>query len=601
MTIASTDPTSTATLTALVAGQSRPNVEDVYLAEVSLSLSAVVRQLNSLCLSQGGSLRLLTGAGPAVTESVEDEIARIACAQGLELHLLSPGPPSPLTSHQARAERQVWLGAQAVDLATDEPHDLCHEIGLGFSDLLLVVRDNKVAADEQGRTFRMILDAALAMKPVIWVDALGAIRVLDRITLTQAQRHLLQCPRPSWQILLDCFSGPLDTSGLEVHLQAIAAGAPTDAASPESGPAIVAGASHAGTVHRIMMALVQGHPVKALRALAAKPITAYRGPAWAASEGLLAPTASLDAQFDRADILATVAAGKHRSAAWVSSAASTMAVFAAVAGAIHLWSNDQGVFWAVAELGLVALVIALLWRARHQQWHSHWIANRFVAEQLRYARMGLPVLALTKSLFESSSCVLPDATGVPQLKVLSPDLKVLQKTLASLGLPMPADGGPFIAARAESLPRLRDYVLSVLHDQIAYHERVHAEQHATEHVLHRLSLLLFCLTGAAVAGHFVLHANWLLIFTAFFPALAAGIHGLSTSLEISRIAEQSKATAADLHHLSVAMGQALNPQDSTWRQWVQLRHLTLLAAGLMSDENGQWQKLVTHQKPKLPA
>ena len=589
------------TITALVAGRLADQMTLEPSALAWRSLDKAVHQLASLCTAVGGNLRLLTGVGVDGVETVEGEAARIAAAQGLVLHLLAPGLPTPLTAHQARAERQVWLGASIADLETDEPQILRNEIGLGFADLLVVVWDAAANTGAQGGTFSLILNAALAMKPVIWIDSTGASRVLDRITLTQAQRHLLQCPQPPWKILLDCFSGPLDAIEMQSHLQAIAAGAPIEPAAPSPDDAYAQRESHAGTVHRTMMALVQGQVGKAMRALAAKPISAYRGPAWAAAHELLAPTPALDAQFDRADIKATVAAGKHRSAAWISSAASVMAVFAAVAGAIHLWSHEHGVVWALLELMLVSLVIALLWRARHQQWHSQWIANRFVAEQLRYARMGLPMLALTKSLFESSSCVTPDAAGVLHLKVLSPDLKLLQKTLASLGLPVPAEGGAFIAATADSLPRLREYVLAVVNDQIAYHDRVHAEQHAADHVLHRLSLLLFCLTGAAVLGHFVLHAYWLLIFTAFFPALAAGIHGLSTALEISRIAEQSKSTATDLRHLAAAIVNAVDHQASSWRRWVQLRHLTLLAAELMSDENGQWLKLVTHQKPNLPA
>jgi hypothetical protein len=141
----------------------------------------------------------------------------------------------------------------------------------------------------------------------------------------------------------------------------------------------------------------------------------------------------------------------------------------------------------------------------------------------------------------------------------------------------------------------------VVTDQVDYHDRTHHEHHLTDHVLHTISLILFCLTGFAVVGHFFLHANWLLIFTAFFPALAAGIHGLTTTLEIARVAEQSKATAESLRHLREAVKKVLSGETSIWRQWIQLRHLTLLAAEIMSDENSQWQKLVTHQKPKLPA
>jgi len=585
------------TLTALMTGHLPAGVSSASTTCFGSSLGSAIGHLNDLCKAAGGSLRVLAGAGSAGT--VEDEAGNMAATHGLELHLLSPGQPSPLTAHQTRAQRQVWLGAQAAELATGEPQEICDEIALGFSDLLVVAWDPPLSGEDD-RTARIIVAAALAMKPVVWVDSYGALRVLDRVKLTRAQRHLLQCSHPSLQVLLACFCGPLDAAGIQAHLKVIAS-ALSAAAGDDTGLPATTGSSRSGMVHNVLMALVQGKPAKALQALVARPITAYRGPAWSTTQDLIAPTSVLDAQFDRADVKATVAAGKHRSAVWLSSIASTMAVFAAVAGAIHLWTHEHGLFWVVLELVLVLLIIALLWRARQQQWHSRWIANRFVAEQLRYARMGLPLLAHNKSLFDSPSCVMPDATGVARLEVLSPDLQTLQKTLTRLGLPVPAAGGPFVAATADSLPLLRDYVLAVVQDQIAYHERVHHDQHATEHVLHRLSLLLFCLTGAAVVGHFVLHASWLLIFTAFFPALAAGIHGLSTSLEISRIAEQSKATASDLHQLALAMRMAGDNPGSAWRRWVQLRHLTLLAAELMSDENDQWQKLVTHQKPKLPA
>ena len=304
---------------------------------------------------------------------------------------------------------------------------------------------------------------------------------------------------------------------------------------------------------------------------------------------------------DRADVAASISAGKHRSAAWISSLASTTAVFAAVAGAINLWSSLHGAFWALLELGLVALVVSVLWRAKNMQWHRKWIGNRFVAEQLRYTRMGLPLLAVTKSLSEPSLCVLPGTNGQASLAVLSEDLRLVQQTIVRMGLPSASTGSVFIASDSDMLPKLRDYVLAVVRDQVAYHHRVHDEQHKVDHILHQLSLVLFTLTVAAIGAHFLLHADWLLIFTAFFPALAAGIHGLTTTLEISRLADQSKTTAEHLHELSEAIKNVLNADQSPWKNWLQLRYLTLRSAEIMSDENSQWQKLVTHQKPKLPA
>jgi hypothetical protein len=250
---------------------------------------------------------------------------------------------------------------------------------------------------------------------------------------------------------------------------------------------------------------------------------------------------------------------------------------------------------------LVSLIIFLLWRVRRKDWHTRWISSRFVAEQLRYARMGLPVLALSRPLFEPYRCLMRDASGKPRLGVLSAEVLQLQKCITGLGLPSLTAGGPLVLASESALERQRAYVLAVIKDQIAYHHRVHHDQHVAAHVLHTLTVVLFCLTGAAVLGHFVLHAKWLLIFTAFFPALAAGIHGLGTSLEISRIAEQSKTTASELSDLAQAVEMASDSEDRPWDRWVQLRELTRMAAELMSDENGQWQKLVNHQKPQLPA
>ena len=89
----------------------------------------------------------------------------------------------------------------------------------------------------------------------------------------------------------------------------------------------------------------------------------------------------------------------------------TLAVFAAVAGAIQLWVGDHSAFWAVLELISISLVITLLWQAKDQQWHSNWTGNRFVAEQLRYARMGMPLLAVAKSLHQASSTVSADRNG----------------------------------------------------------------------------------------------------------------------------------------------------------------------------------------------
>lgn len=559
---------------------------------VKQALREVVSVLKNECTNQASLFGILTG----VRTSVELFAAELADQESLSLCLFAMEKPSRLTDSQQLAQRQIWLGADVDDIKTGQPQSIRNEVALGYADILLVVWDGVTFDDE---VVPLLLSAALAMKPVIWIDVTGLVRVLQRELLTKARRHILQCPSPPIQNLVTCFSLPLELQNPSLLLKAIAE--PISILDTTDHQEKSSAKSHAGAIHKFMMAVVQGSLKKAFAAVTASPISAYRGPAWDKSEGIVASTPVLDEQFDRADIAASISAGKHRSAAWVSSLASTTAVFAAVAGAINLWSNPHGAFWALLELGLVALVVSVLWRAKNMQWHRTWIGNRFVAEQLRYTRMGLPLLAVTKSLAEPSLRVLPGVNGQPSLAVLSEDLRLVQQTIVRMGLPSASEGGVYIASASEMLPSLRDYVFAVVRDQVAYHHRIHDEQHRIDHILHQFSLVLFTLTVAAIGGHFLLHADWLLIFTAFFPALAAGIHGLTTTLEISRLADQSKTTAQHLHELSEAIKDVLNTGQSPWKNWLQLRYLTLRSAEIMSDENSQWQKLVTHQKPKLPA
>lgn len=563
------------------------------------ALSDLFNVLINQCSKRDNHLRLLTG-----TESpLEQEVANLASELKVPLHLISAGLPQPLSHSQSLAERQVWLGADhqnassfEAKLAFTESKKVRNQIALGFSNSLLIVWNG---SNQEEGIFDLLLNAALAMKFVLWLDQTGGVRVLERHQLTPAVLHLLDCPNPSLERLKQCFSSALTGLQLLEKLNQSEESSAHDLVQNEQ--------SHhsrdlkAGQFHKVMMALVQANFRKLFAALNVRPLSAYRGPAWEGAKELVQPTPYLDQPFDIADVAASIAAGKHRSSAWISSMASTGAVFAAVAGAIHLWVNPHAAFWSVLELVLVAFIVTLLWRSQKKQWHSAWISSRFLAEQLRYARMGLPLMVVGKTLTEPAFTVFPNSKGEHELCLVSEDLCKIQYAVASSGLPVMPNGQPYVAASSQNLVQIQQYVLSVIKDQTKYHQRVHHEHHAVEHVLHRLSLVLFTLTAMAIGAHFWLHAEWLLIFTAFFPALAAGIHGLSTSLEIARLSEQSEATADQLEDLYLAIEGVLDGDATLWQKWTHLRHLTLLASEVMSDENSQWQKLVTHQKPKLPA
>ena len=80
-------------------------------------------------------------------------------------------------------------------------------------------------------------------------------------------------------------------------------------------------------------------------------------------------------------------------------------------------------------LVLVALLVTVLWRAQKKQWHAAWISSRFLAEQLRYARMGLPLMVVGKTLSEPAFAVFPNSNGANELCLVSEDLYKIQHAL----------------------------------------------------------------------------------------------------------------------------------------------------------------------------
>ena len=589
----------TKVLTALIAGHRTDRLAESNVGTPSFDqLRAVIQALMAACQANEAGLRLLAG----VADGTDAEAAKIATENSLPLHLLAPGQPTLLSPDLVRAERQVWLGAEDADFDNDEPYAVRDEIALGFADLLIVVWDGNVPRGLTGGTVRLVFQAALAMKPVIWIDTEGTVRLLDRTLLTVPRRHQLQCPHPNTAWLLDCFAAPTVIQAFGSTMKLMVEGIlhhPDDKdVSPMPGPEAT---SRAGHLHNAMMAISRGDVSAALRVFPAHVPQSYRGPAWDDSSGLIGATPALDEVFDTADIDATIAAGHHRDATWIVYASSSAAVFSSVAGAIYLWPGGHGPMWAIMELVLVVGVVALVRLAVNRDWHGVWVGQRFVAEQLRYARMGLPLLTLPQSVHQPAWNASAEGQDRPGLRLESQELRIIQRTVSSCGLPTSPDTNTFIATAPGLVAVLGDYVRRVIDDQIGYHQRNHHRQHAAHHSLHGLSMLLFALTGAAVIAHFLLHGAWLLIFTAFLPALAAGIHGLATKLEIARVAAQSAIAEEKLTQLRAAIGMVEDAHGSSWRKWLQLRKLALDAARVMSDENTQWQQLVSHQEPELPA
>lgn len=582
------------TFTLLLAGGHTDKLNPSELESVEEALSTLTLRLEQACEKSNSTLRLLTGKGNHIDQVAAD----IASLQNLPLHILSADCPSELSPIQQRAERVVFLGEQQSPGNGTSPETIRDEIALCISDCLVFVgsgtEPSMVACSDAG----IVRDAALAMKPVLWIGSTGLVFGLNRSLLNPAVRLQLSCPMASLEALLKAFEPMHDLSSLDEMVSSLLS------ASNQARSACSSSSQRStGRLHSFLLTAASGNIVSAFRGLFTSAKSAYRGPAFSdgyaeAEEDVLAEA------FDQADTEANRAAGKHRNATWIVYGLSSMAVFSAVAGAIHLSFLPAWIWGVIEGVSLAAIIIILrIARGTKVAWHAKWLRHRYIAEQLRYIRMGLPILVFPKSLLSSAWGGASAAYRYSEQVLLHPELLFVQHAVARNGLPVDFSGKScWVAANPESLNLLRNYVVGVIESQITYHTKSADIYHHAHHGLHRIALLLFGGALLAVVAHLLgLHAKWLLFLTAFSPALAAALHGVSTKLEIARLGDQSRATKDSLLYLKDALQGLCFEKQDTWVSWLQLRKLTQDAAHSMADENSNWQKLVSQQEPELPA
>ena len=234
--------------------------------------------------------------------------------------------------------------------------------------------------------------------------------------------------------------------------------------------------------------------------------------------------------FSTFDIAANYYSGCYRDTNWLLYSLSAFAVFTAVAGGISLGGENRSWLWALAECASIFGIVSLVWLARVKRFHQNWLTNRFCAEVIRYARVGLPFLLVPYGLKQiiNFSSNRDDAI---------PELARVHRLLIDTGLPHPAKGKVY--APLNHFDELVQYATHILGDQMAFHKKTAHRNHHLAHRMHQISYYCFFLTVLAIAGHFVVHTDMWLIFTAALPALAGAIHGLVTQNEYERVAQIS--------------------------------------------------------------
>jgi len=300
------------------------------------------------------------------------------------------------------------------------------------------------------------------------------------------------------------------------------------------------------------------------------------------------PSSKIVACFDALDRSALYGSYVHRDLVWIEHFGAAFAVLAAVAG--QLIHSHLG--WGIVELVTLAVVALLVIVARRTSLQERWTACRLGAEQLRIARMSLPLLVVPPALATSDKPPDTDGHSSQETEFGFQALAQVKRIVRDHGLPRLDPG--FTAAQASGWLRL------IVDDQIKYHHRNHRKLEHAERRLRFLTQMIFLAAAVAVVVQFCVPAEWLLLFTAAGPALAAALHGTGTRLGIVHRKALSIDAERDLVPVTKALAGLSRASLTTEAAWRNVRRLASEAAAAMGRENTSWHRLVRRYRDDLP-
>lgn len=517
--------------------------------------------------------------------------AQAALEAGAELEACLPFGPDRYREDFNAEQRPIFedlLGkAQRVmslpgeEMSGNEAYRAVGTLTLAQCDLLLAVWDGEPAAGVGG-TSEVIEEAVADHTPVIIVDAdaetapqliwsgsdaephdmptietitpIAADAVLDRLV------HALTLPPPSAR------------RGLLHFLE----GLPTQHLRPLGYPLLqfvtrARGLRSAFTV-----------PTEEQSADQIRPMLKTFAPATACAEPV---EALLSARFAAADTAANRFALKYRSGFISNFLMAALAVMLSLSGLIM---PKLKVFFIVAELLTICLIILRTRKASRAGWHRRWIDTRQLAELLR-------ILALSSALGNLSLRRRGDTSepsGWPGWYA--------RATAREVGMPP-------VHLSIEHTGLVRDSALQMIAEQRTYHRRNAHRMEKMDHWLRHVGEGLFVVTIITCVGWLVTKMTigverdlWgagmtqiVTFLSAMLPAVGAALYGIRMQGDFAAAAERSLSINRQLDRLSVAIQR---DQLDNRRLASRLRRL----AEIMLSEIDQWQQMSEVRPLELP-
>ncbi|MBO9537367.1 hypothetical protein [Herbaspirillum sp.] len=567
----------------------------------------------SLYASGACEVRVITGNA----DGVDAAAASAALELGLSLRVVTA---DALAGGDPLAPHAVSFGCPAEVLkADDSVYAQRDRFALAHADVLLAVWDGNDPQGRSGGVVRLIQQALQSGVPVLWIDLQGKLREVDasrldaptlfRLTNRVFNAQLAHGERSIFSAELDNpltpvirqWLNPLSTAPSlpPRHRYLRADKASAHARALEHYAREHSGRSWwgrtAGAIDLFFSALFERKPSRLKNLFKAAPAP-EPAPRFAIGHRLQ----------EWSDRRANMAAGRHRSVVWSLYLLSSLAVFAAVSGALHMGVEHEGlgaIAWPIIEGCFLLSVVLLFKGATRRKWHLRWLGHRFLAEQLRCLALTRPFLAAGEFCYRP---LFRYDRIADRFSLLHAEAWLVKRSLATDGLAGREQGYNY---HQEDHGKMVQVLREKIEGQQSYHEQNMHRLHCRHHGMHALSGYLVLASFLGVVLHFILpalgyheEAEWLLYLTAFFPALAAALHGIQTKLELSRVAAASHLTEENLATLMAAIdneqGKAM---PNTWDSSAYLRKIAFDAASVMSAENQQWKALISVQETEMPA
>ncbi len=304
----------------------------------------------------------------------------------------------------------------------------------------------------------------------------------------------------------------------------------------------------------------------------------------------------LISHFGLLDRAALFGSYMQRDQIWVTHGLAAFAVLAAVMAILEPKDHE----WVRLEFVLLIAIAVLVWLTRRFRLQDRWTACRLGAEQLRIARMCLPLLVVPDFLSTVDHRSDRGASPTQARDITLDVVSEVKRVVRDHGLPLlPSDFQPAQAARS---------VLFVVSDQIGYHETNHRSLETAEARLRFLTKLVFlgvllCVLVKIVhhEWHCLPYFEWIPLAAAAGPAFAAALHGAATRLGIVQRIALSEVALRDLRPIRDGLTDIIGKVSHTNEDWLAISNLTLRAARAMGQENTSWHGQVRLQREGFPA